>query len=54
MTDKSYPSYQPVINLFLGDDDLGGESVFGVGHRVIQEADATNDLADLTDSVRGV
>ena len=37
------------LTLFLGEDELGGEGVLGVGDGVVQEADAAHHTASLLD-----
>ena len=35
------------IDLFLGNDNLGRKSIFGIRNGMIHQADTTNDLANL-------
>ena len=35
------------VDLLLGDDNLGAEGVFGVGHGVVQQTDGPDHLAHL-------
>lgn len=41
-------------NLVLWDDDLAGQCIFGVGNRMVENADATNHLAHLLHLIREI